>query len=123
MKTIDFSALTKSALKNKYVLIVLAVGIFLMLLPTSHSSASENGPGVGDNLAASGIPLDTESQRLSELLSQMSGVGRAEVLLSAEGAVVLCDGADSARVKLAVTNALTSYTGLRSDKISVMKMK
>ena len=39
------------------------------------------------------------------------------------GAVVICQGADSARVRLAVVDAVATATGLTSDKISVGKMK
>lgn len=39
------------------------------------------------------------------------------------GAIVLCQGADSADVRLAVTEAVSVATGLSSDKISVLKMK
>ena len=39
------------------------------------------------------------------------------------GAIVVCDGADDANVKLAVLEAVSKATGLRSDKISVLKMK
>ena len=39
------------------------------------------------------------------------------------GAVVLCQGADSARVKLAVTEAVANATGLSTDRITVLKMK
>lgn len=39
------------------------------------------------------------------------------------GAVVLCQGADSAAVRLAVVDAVGTATGLTSDKISVLKMK
>ena len=39
------------------------------------------------------------------------------------GAVVLCQGADDAKVKLAVVDAVSTATGLSSDKISVLKMK
>lgn len=39
------------------------------------------------------------------------------------GAVVLCQGADSAAVKLAIVDAVGTITGLSSDKISVLKMK
>lgn len=38
------------------------------------------------------------------------------------GAVVLCTGADRASVRLDVVNAVSSVTGLGSDKISVIKM-
>ena len=43
--------------------------------------------------------------------------------LSGNGAVVVCQGADDAQVRLNVTNAVAAYTGLGSDKITVMKMK
>ena len=39
------------------------------------------------------------------------------------GAVVVCEGADNANVKLAVVEAVSKATGLRSDSISVLKMK
>ena len=39
------------------------------------------------------------------------------------GAIVVCDGADDVNVKLAVLEAVTKATGLRSDSISVLKMK
>lgn len=39
------------------------------------------------------------------------------------GAVVVCQGADSAAVRLAVTEAVADATGLSTDKISVLKMK
>ena len=39
------------------------------------------------------------------------------------GAVILCQGADSARVKLAVTEAVANATGLSTDRITVLKMK
>ena len=39
------------------------------------------------------------------------------------GAVVLCQGADSASVRLAVVAAVSSATGLTSDRITVLKMK
>lgn len=39
------------------------------------------------------------------------------------GAVVVCEGADSAFVKLNIVNAVSDLTGLGSDRISVIKMK
>jgi hypothetical protein len=39
------------------------------------------------------------------------------------GAVVVCDGADSAAVRLRIMQAVSALTGLGSDKISVIKMK
>lgn len=39
------------------------------------------------------------------------------------GAIVLCEGADSAAVRLAVVEAVSAVTGLRADQISVLKMQ
>lgn len=39
------------------------------------------------------------------------------------GAIVVCQGADSPSVRLAITEAVSKATGLGADKISVLKMK
>ena len=39
------------------------------------------------------------------------------------GAIVVCQGADSAAVRLAITQAVARITGLGSDNICVLKMK
>lgn len=39
------------------------------------------------------------------------------------GAIVVCEGADSAMVRLAIVEAVSNITGLSSDRISVLKMK
>ena len=121
METIDLGGLTKKLGKNKFVLIVLLLGLLLLLLPGKRTESE--AAGTGDPLAASGIPLDTESSRIAALLERIRGVGEAEVLLSGNGAVVVCEGAENPHVQWDVTNAVSAYTGLGSDKISVMKMK
>ena len=40
-----------------------------------------------------------------------------------QGALVICDGAERASVRLAVIQAVSSLTGLGSNKIAVVKMK
>ena len=40
-----------------------------------------------------------------------------------QGAVVVCEGADSPTVRLAIVDAVAKITGLGADRISVMKMK
>lgn len=39
------------------------------------------------------------------------------------GAIVVCQGADSASVRLAIVQAVSSVTGLGADHITVLKMK
>ncbi len=92
----------------KYVLLVAAVGLFLLLLP------SEGG--------AEGEP-DSEEARLEALLEQIEGVGEVRVLLSEQGAAVVCQGADNAIVRLGISEVLRCYAGLSTDRIEVFKMK
>ena len=120
MTTLSMSAVMKRLAQNKYVLLVLLAGLVLLLLP-GHGEAA--GGSSADPLEATGVSLEEESAKLGALLAEMDGVGRAQVLLSKMGAVVVCDGADSAVVRLEVTDAVMAYTGLGGDKISVMKMK
>ena len=40
-----------------------------------------------------------------------------------KGAIIVCQGADSASVRLSVVNAVKSVTGLSSDCITVLRMK
>lgn len=59
---------------------------------------------------------------VSQILSSVDGVGDALVLISDKGVVVVCQGADNAKVKLEIINAVSSYTGYSSDKITILKM-
>lgn len=129
MKSLDLTALTKALAKNKYVLLILCAGLLLLLLPRRSGAAAGTGTAApaqktaqGDPLAASGIPLGEESERLAALLGTIRGVGEAEVLLSERGCVVVCRGADSPAVRLSVISAVAAYTGLGSDRVSVYPM-
>ena len=60
----------------------------------------------------------------------VSGSGREETGLVRQtkaptylGAVIVCQGADNASVRLAIVEAVRSATGLTTDRISVLKMK
>lgn len=151
--------------KYRYVLLILLVGIVLMCLPGGEEPEQERvSPEQIDGMSA---PPDPE-ERLRQILSQIEGAGKVEVLLtplageetvyqtdedlSANGdrmetviitdaqrsqqglvkqvnppvylgAVVVCQGADRATVRLAIVEAVANATGLGADKISVLKMK
>ena len=145
--------------KYQYIFLVVLAGVFLMLLPeNTEEPQMEIAPEVSDH-------PDLEEE-LSLILSHISGVGKAEVLLTEasgsdtiyqmdegqnqsnldtviitgenrvetglvkqvispvyKGAVIVCQGADSASVRLSVLEAVKSVTGLSSDCITVLKMK
>ena len=92
--------------RYKYPLIVLAVGILLMTLPINGEKGKSG----------------TELQ-FKEILCSTEGVGRAEVLVSEKGVVVVCDGADRASVRLDILRCVKSYTGFDSGKVTILKMK
>lgn len=75
----------------------------------------------------SGSGESRRAQNSTVLISHGSGNEEAVVtqVVGPEyrGAVVVCGGADNARVKLAIVQAVSSVTGLGADQITVLKMK
>lgn len=93
--------------KLRLPLLILVIGLFLMLLPSgSRDTALPEDPG----------------ERMQEILSNTRGVGRAIVLISEQGVVVVCSGAEDPQVKLDIIRAIGSYTGFGSDRITVLKL-
>ncbi len=104
----DWKNLLKQLDKFKYPLLVLLIGILLMLLPGSVRSPTRD---------------EAESDRFGRLLSQVEGVGKSDLLISEEGIVVVCEGAENAQVRLHLLQAIRSYTGFGSDRITILKME
>lgn len=90
----------------KYALIVAALGLVLLLWPSGAKTQTEAGA----------------QQQLEQVLGRMEGVGEVRLILSEQGAVVVCAGADNAAVKLDICRAVQCYTGLGSDRIQVFKL-
>ena len=89
-------------------LLVLALGVLLMLLPSGEKSRA--------------VPIPEEKESLAGLLSSTEGVGESHVLVSESGVVVVCAGADNASVRLDIIRAVGSYTGFSSDRITILKL-
>lgn len=96
--------------KYKYPFIVLLFGVVLLLLPTSG----------GDDVTGEDV-LSDES-RLESILADVSGVGEVRVLLSENGIIIACSGAENAEVRLELTKAASVFTGFSSDRIHVLKL-
>lgn len=72
--------------------------------------------GTGDNANTDTVIVTDSNRNQAGLIQQRNPpVYR--------GAVIVCDGADDPQVRLALTDAVKNATGLRSDQISVLKMK
>jgi len=120
METNKESGLLHVLEKNKAAILVLLLGILLLALPSGKSN-DVHTPG-------DSAEFDTEEEKLCAVLEQIEGSGRVYVLLRQDregfgGAVVVCDGADSASVSLEIVRAVAAYTGLGSNRIIVLKMK
>ena len=151
--------------KYKYVLLVLAVGIILMLIPSQREEKTQQ------ETEKPQLQQTDISDRLSEILMKIDGAGKVEVMLTLsqgeqtlyqqnesvsggesenydrdtviitdenrgqsgliqqvnppkyQGAIIVCQGADRAGVRLSIIEAVSKVTGLGTDRISVLKMK
>lgn len=149
--------------KYKFIVLIVLIGIMLMLIPGGKEDQPETEPvtnGVAEEIAL--------AQELSQILMQVKGAGKVEVMLTRaagektvyqtdenrtdgsektdtvivtdqnrtqnglvqrveaaeyRGAIVVCQGADSPSVRLAIIDAVAKVTGLDSSRISVLKMK
>ena len=114
----------KGALKRyQYVLLVMAAGVLLMMLPMGPSGGSEEaqGPPEGEG------PFDLElfEEKLSQVLSDIQGAGTEGVVPlytltpQFQGALVVCPGGGDPAVQLRLLEAVSALTGLGSDRISI----
>ena len=87
-------------------LLILLLGILLMLLPSGGEKKQQSTDG--DRL-------------LAELLSECRDVGKAKILISESGVIVVCEGAAKASVRLDILRAVYSYTGFGSDKVTILE--
>lgn len=94
-----------------------------VLLTPSGGAYYEYQTNTRSETGADGQNLQTET------VLAAAGSGREEPLVVRTtysgyvGAVVVCEGADRAAVRLNIINAVSSLTGLGSDHITVIKMK
>ena len=139
--------------KYRYVLLVALAGLALMLLPGGEEAAEPVPTLAAEESLEARLEailsridgagevkvLLTEEQG-GEVFYQTEGEEGRTVLISGadrsesglvrttqppsyRGAVVVCRGADSAAVRLAVVEAVANATGLGTDRITVLKMK
>ncbi|NLG53107.1 MAG: hypothetical protein GX541_03945 [Clostridiales bacterium] len=171
-----FNIVSKLAVKYKYLLVIIAAGLLLLILPGRPESESR----AVRHAAQNDFSVEEYEEKIEEVLGKCHGVGRVSVMLAVKsgmetvyaeeervstreqqgsdindynvdrdvrpsilsdgsgrelpvtvkqvypeflGAAVVCDGADNPNVRLYITEAVSSLTGISSDRISVIKMK
>lgn len=127
--------------KNKRVVILIGLAVFGLLL-VLISPSFESGKESTEALTLSEYKSMMEKE-LAELCSSIDGVGKCTVKLSFSqgeesiykggqivktnppvvlGAAVVCRGADSAAVRRAVTELLTSLLNIPTNRIAILKL-
>ena len=160
-------AVWKALDRYKYVLIVIAAGIILLLWPTGERERNGGTAAAAD--VRETFDLEALEEKLSRTLSKVEGAGEVTVTLTVkrgmeqvlasdratsvgergssveeetvlvntgsgqetvlltqkyptfQGALVVCQGGDSAEVRLLLTQAVSALTGLGADRITVCK--
>lgn len=80
MKTQLLSKAREAVKKYKYLLVILAAGILLMLLPFGGGNSAEKPASAEPSYDS--FELENFERDLAEVLSKMSGVGKTEVVLT-----------------------------------------
>lgn len=70
-----------------------------------------------------GESINTNTVIITDSNRNQSGLIQQKNSPVYRGAIVVCEGADNPEVRLSITDAVRNATGLRSDQISVLKMK
>ena len=140
-------------MKYRYVLLAALAGLALMVIPggpeetepvpavSVEESLESRLEAILSRIDGAGeVRLLLTEDRGGEVFYQTDGENGKTVLISGadrsesglvrttqppsyRGAVVVCRGADSAAVRLAVVEAVANATGLGTDRITVLKMK
>lgn len=88
--------------------------------------------GVGEVRVLLSYRTSAETEYISdgeEIVILSAGSGRQEALTrltrypNYQGAVIVCEGGDNASVRLNVVEAVSRFTGLRADGITVLKLR
>ena len=111
--------------KYRAVLAVLLAGV--LLLTSGHSGNTGQVQTYAVNTRqTSGSDSRSRESDVSVVSNGSCGetpVTVKRVLPVFRGAVVLCDGADDASVRLSVTQAVSTVCGIGADKVTVLKMQ
>jgi stage III sporulation protein AG len=98
------------------VVLALRTGTEQVLARDSEASRSTDGGGTAGENKSSAVVLQRGSGIEDTVVVK-------QIYPEYRGAVIVCEGADSASVRLRITEAVSALTGLGTDKISISKMK
>lgn len=102
---------------------IAGVGAVKVLLTESSTAETVFQTDMSQSGTAGEGNLKEETVLVSDSTRNQSGLIRKVIPPVFMGAVIVCQGGDQPAIKLAVTQAVANATGLKTDRISVLKMK
>ena len=113
--------------QNKNAVIVLVLLVALIII-----AASLNG-NIGFLSSSTEVNASTENKseteiKLQRILSEIDGVGKAEVMISEgadgiEGVIIVCDGADNLMTRNDILKAVSTLLKVKANNIAIYAMK
>lgn len=117
----DFLNFFKEKKDFTKILTVLALGLILIFLGNKSEDTVLIEAGIEEKIATacSGVDGVGECSILVYYAPQDSRTDEAKV----ESVIVICEGADSVEVRLTLTEMLSSFFGIGTNRIRIEKMK
>ena len=98
------------------------VGRVRVMITEQSGSETHYQTDVSGTENADSISNDSRTVLISSSGSE-TGLIKSVTAPVYQGAIVVCQGADDPAIRLAVSQAVSSVTGISTDRISVLKMK
>lgn len=120
------SETTQNTFENELALLLRQVqgaGDVEVLLTTAEGEETVYQTDVDQNRNSDSENNRSDTVTLTKSDREQQGLIRQIKAPIYRGAIIVCQGADSADVRLSLVDAVSKITGLRSDQISVLKMK
>ena len=106
--------------ENKNILIV-GVLILILILAVALINSGGGGSVSSDSLKSQ------EELKLTRILSELEGVGDAEVMITSDGdgvkgVVIICEGAENIMVKSSILNVVSTALNIDKNNIAIYAM-
>ncbi len=102
---------------------IYGAGDVRVMLTISQGEKTMYQTDVVSGITENSQDTDTDTVIVSDGEGGEQGLVQQKLSPVYQGAIILCQGADSPSVRLAITQAVSKVTGLATDRIAVLKMK
>lgn len=101
--------------------LVLGLGLILIFIGSGSYDTVEAEPDVEERIAA--VCSDVDGVGNCSVLVYYTPSSRGDEQKKVESVIVICEGADSLTVRLTLTEMLSSFFGIGTNRIRIEKMR